>query len=320
MRVRISCSFAVGATLVGFACGGRPDAQLEPSGAGAEDAGLPVSAPPPRADEAEVKEACARRANAAWARYPAIPPEDRAARIAVSEAQCKEDALAPGSRIGAAFINACADALLDRDPCLIHDPIECVPPPGSRANGASCDAPHQCASGNCARQSVLGRTITVGCGRCAPASSVAADWYYQSCPLGTVPRVIKKPTGGMLNLEVGAEVTCVAPSRDSDRYDFPPREIDGACSVDGDCAGVLRCVAGQCSAAREGEACSTTFGGAASTFLCDPALACVDGRCRKRSVRIRSTKRVRESRGRITGRRRSAARVEREASDRIGVE
>ena len=35
---------------------------------------------------------------------------------------------------------------------------------------------------------------------------------------------------------------------------------------------------------------------------------------------IRSTKRVRESRGRITGRRRSAARVEREASDRIGVE
>lgn len=270
---------ALGVAILGVACsapGGAPAATPPaPTDGGALDADAYADPPVDPKRAMAIADACARQASTRVERWPSLDATERAQWTDYYLKACVADGLAPGSTISAAFVDGCTQALRGRDTCLTHEPLACVPPPGSRPDGSSCVSPHQCASGYCPREVIAAsRLFSFGCGVCTTPPPVVRTPQFCFCPLGTACETLGKPTSGYYWQVSGGLKECRVPDRENQRDDQPRGVAGTACSDDGDCTGLLRCVDGRCSGVGLGARCDPSF------FSCDPALVCsAPGQC-----------------------------------------
>jgi hypothetical protein len=110
-----------------------------------------------------------------------IPADVEPILRAQSLRQCHDVVNAPGSSMTAAWLEACATATA-QVPCGGQRPAECVPPPGTGADGADCRGDYQCADSWCLAG--LCRTPTPIGGGCT-VNTFNPSIFSQRCAAGS---------------------------------------------------------------------------------------------------------------------------------------
>ncbi|MCC6526470.1 MAG: hypothetical protein IT373_27730, partial [Polyangiaceae bacterium] len=220
------------------------------------------SAPPPASASAPapavptIEEACARLATATCERHAGCDQgyllrldygDAETCKSAVS-AQCLDSARAPEAAVGAADVQACADALA-KTPCDGARPAACRFK-GKRADAAACSVDAQCQSGICWRGA-----DTEACGTCKKAP-VEND----ACKL---PR------------DCYPDFTCTSSKC------VPRAQEGGACAADHQCI-TSHCAKGRCGPyVKDGAACDTESD---EPRFCHFAYGCEGKKCGPRKL------------------------------------